>query len=123
MRYKRQEPLRYTFSEPIQGKFIILLDYKNDQSLQETGEGQLDIIDLSPSGLRFTTNLDLHLNKKDFMLEVTFTFMGEELKMIGKVAWKKERVETFEYGLNGVEDDEKEQQVITFLKKIHAKEK
>ena len=40
--------------------------------------------------------------------------------MVGEVVWKKEKVKRFEYGLDAPEDDNKNNQIISFLKKIHG---
>ncbi|WP_162879156.1 PilZ domain-containing protein [Paraliobacillus quinghaiensis] len=123
MRYNRQEPLRYTFAKPIEGDFTIIINDHNDpedQTQHKTGSGRLEVIDLSPGGMRFATELDLPLNEKDFLIEVSFRFVEEDVKMVGNLVWKKEKVKRFEYGLDALEDDNKDNQIMSFLKKIHG---
>ena len=67
MRYNRQEPLRYTFAKPLKGDFTIIIHDPHNQTGQKTGSGKLEVIDLSPGGMRFSTDLDLPLNEKDFL--------------------------------------------------------
>lgn len=120
MRYKRQESLRYTFPKPIKGTFIILLDYQDQDKLHKTDAGELEVIDLSPGGIKFSTHLDLPLKQTDFLVDVSFPLAKEEVNMKGHIVWKKEQVHSFHYGLEGIENEEKEQEIIELLKKLHA---
>ncbi|GEM01074.1 PilZ domain-containing protein [Halolactibacillus halophilus] len=125
MRYKRKEPFRYLFNEPIDGKFAIILNHEDKDKVIRTDPGMLKVIDLSPRGMQFKTKLDIPTSKKEFYVEVTFELDGEMIEMLGKVAWKKNERDCVRYGLEGIEDRKREQQIIervkSLSKKAHAK--
>ncbi|MGM0523401.1 MAG: PilZ domain-containing protein [Bacillota bacterium] len=125
MRYKRKEPFRYLFNEPMDGKFVIILNHEDEDKVTRTDPGMLKIIDLSPRGMQFRTKLDIPTSKKEFYIEVTFELDGEMIEMLGKVAWKKNQPDCVHYGLEGIEDPKREQQIIegvkSLSKKAHAK--
>lgn len=123
MRYKRQESLRYQFPKPIDGTFVIVVDNMKEDKLQRSDTGKLQIIDLSPGGMKIATAFDLPLNKKNFLIEVSCMIGEEEVKMMGTIVWKKKQPRDFCYGIEGIENDEKEQEIINILKKLHINEK
>jgi chorismate mutase len=75
--------------------------------------------------MRFRTKLDIPTSKKEFYIEVIFELDGEMIEMLGKVAWKKNQPDCVQYGLEGIEDPKREQQIIegvkSLSKKAHAK--
>ncbi len=119
MRYRRQESLRYTFPTTLDATFVILLNYDDEAKLHKTHVGELEIIDLSPGGMKFATYLDLPLSNNQFLMEVSFTLANEEIKLTGKIAWKKSRIKDYLYGLEAIDSEEKEQEIIKMLKKLH----
>lgn len=125
MRYKRKEPFRYVFNDPIDGKFVIILNHGDENKVTRTDPGDLKIIDLSPRGMQFKTTLDIPMSTKEFYLEISFVLDGEPIDMLGKVAWKKDQMEYVYYGFEGIEDNARQQiiteRVKTFSKKAHAK--
>ncbi|GEM04346.1 hypothetical protein HMI01_13340 [Halolactibacillus miurensis] len=125
MRYKRKEPFRYLFNEPIDGKFVIILNHEDEDKVTRTDPGRLKIIDLSPKGMQFRTKLDIPTSNKEFYIEVTFELDGETIEMLGQIAWKKNESDGVRYGLEGIEDPKREQQIIegvkSLSKKAHAK--
>ncbi|GAA5417833.1 hypothetical protein Pryu01_02909 [Paraliobacillus ryukyuensis] len=126
MRYKRQELLRFTFGKPITGTFNILIGNKNEEKkLQKSEAGELSIVDISPAGMRFNTKLDLPIANQNFLVEAQFSLANEPITMTGKIVWKKAQVKECQYGLQSIEDEEKEQRIISLLKKqriTHHKE-
>lgn len=118
MHYKRKEAFRYQFLAPIKGRFSILLNNQDQEKLERTIAGELEVIDLSPKGMRFATKLNLPMNKKAFLIEVTFLLEQQEITMLGKITWKKQERDFFYYGLLGFEDDEREQLIIQSVKDI-----
>lgn len=125
MRYKRKEPFRYVFNQPIDGKFVIILNHDDENKVKRTDPGAIKIIDLSPRGMQFKTTLDIPTSTKEFYLEISFLLDGETIDMLGKVAWKKSQVDCIYYGFEGIEDKVR-QQIITervksLSKKAHAK--
>lgn len=125
MRYKRKEPFRYLFNEPVDGKFVIILNHEDEDKVTRTDPGGLMIIDLSPKGMQFRTKLDIPTSNKEFYIEVTFELDGETIEMLGQIAWKKTESDCVRYGLEGIEDSKREQQIIegvkSLSKKAHAK--
>lgn len=107
------------------GKFVIILNHEDEDKVTRTDPGMLKIIDLSPRGMQFRTKLDIPTSKKEFYIEVTFELDGEMIEMLGKVAWKKNQPDCVHYGLEGIEDPKREQQIIegvkSLSKKAHAK--
>ncbi|CQR47220.1 PilZ domain protein [Paraliobacillus sp. PM-2] len=123
MRYRRQESLRYQFPKPINGTFVILIDNIEQDKLHRSDAGNLQIIDLSPGGMKIGTDLDLPLDKKNYLLEISFMLGQEKVKMTGTIVWKKKRISGYYYGIEGLESEEKEQEIIDILKKLHLNEK
>jgi len=107
------------------GKFVIILNHDDEDKVTRTDPGMLKIIDLSPRGVQFRTKLDIPTSEKEFYIEVTFELDGEMIEMLGKVAWKKNEPDCVYYGLEGIEDPKREQQIIegvkSLSKKAHAK--
>ncbi|WP_374723035.1 PilZ domain-containing protein [Peribacillus tepidiphilus] len=94
MLYKRNEPYRYQFPPPIPGHFIIT----NINGLPgQSKKGQIELIDISPRGCKFSSKLDLK-NFQDIKLEVSFQINGHLLHLPGVIVWKKKYIHTFFYG-------------------------
>ncbi|MFB1052143.1 PilZ domain-containing protein [Paraliobacillus sp. JSM ZJ581] len=123
MRYRRQESLRYQFPKPINGTFVIVVDNMKEDKLQRSDAGKLQVIDLSPGGMKIVTALDLPLNKKNFLLEVSFNIEQMDIKMMGTIVWKKQQANDYCYGVEGIENEEKEQEIIDILKSLHLNDK
>ncbi|PXW88973.1 PilZ domain-containing protein [Streptohalobacillus salinus] len=116
MRYKRKEPFRYQFLEPVDGAFVILLNHEDTEKIKRTDSGAMKIIDISPKGMRFKSKLNLPTHKKEFLIEATFSLEGTTLTMLGKIAWKKEENDYYHYGIEGFEDAEREQGITHAVK-------
>ncbi len=115
MQYKRDESFRYIFNSPIEGTIKILLE-KNGELFQ-TKTATITLLDLSPGGLKFQTNLDLPIERKDFSLEIHFSLVQDmDLMMLGKIVWKKIQASHYLYGFEAFEDKQTEDAVITGLK-------
>ena len=110
-RFKRDEPLRYEFAQPLDVNFYISrLRGKDFQSSR--GKGTL--LNISPGGLRLEATLDL---PKDTDVEITFELdiAGHTIKPIGFVVWKEKKYDRFIYGIDFSSDDFK-QDIIQALK-------
>lgn len=118
MIYRRNEGFRYTFNEPIDCSFkIIKIDHKQISS--EFGHG--NIIDISPSGLKFITTLDLSPSRKEVEVEIHFSIDGVPFVMPGVIIWQKKGYHNdFSYGVKLEASHEVADQIIEQLK-IHAR--
>ncbi|RSK29020.1 PilZ domain-containing protein [Bacillus sp. HMF5848] len=95
MIYRRNEPYRYVFDNPIYTAYHITKI--NDQTVQSSkGEGY--IIDISSGGVKLETALDIPLHKT---IEIFFTFTVGSKELVAKAVflWKKKHVNVFRYGL------------------------
>ncbi|WP_409294560.1 PilZ domain-containing protein [Peribacillus sp. SCS-26] len=88
MQYKREEPFRFSLQTPVPGTFTI--------SRNSSKKGKLDIVDISPNGLKFQTDLDLP--DKDLELTVSFQLNESMLVMHGTTVWKKRHFGKYLYG-------------------------
>lgn len=114
MLYRRDEPFRFAFGNPIEGTFKIL---KIDDMSGNSKEGPALILDLSPNGIRLTSSLDLPIDKKKIIMEVLFILNEKTISIIGQPKWKKQvGVSSFNYGLVGLENEETKKEIINELK-------
>lgn len=110
-RFKRDEPLRYEFAQPLDVSFYISrLRGKGSQS--SLGKGV--ILNISPGGLRLDTSLDL---PKGDEVEITFELdiASHTLKPIGSIVWKEKKYDRYLYGVDFI-SDEFNQDIIRALK-------
>lgn len=113
MRYKREEAFRFQFRKPLQATVKILeIDGKKVNNSAET----VEIMDVSPHGLRFKTVLNLSVPARHYLLEILFTIEDRTIQIIGHPVWKKTEGSAFSYGLNGIEDDNTKKEMIQALK-------
>lgn len=114
MRYKREEYFRYNFGEPIPALFKI---EKIDGHSVESSYGEADIRDLSPGGLKIATMLKIHdIKRKDIQISARFKLNDEELTIQGIIVWSKDGVNTVEYGIEFVPDQNVAESLIKQLK-------
>lgn len=120
MLYKRDEPFRFSFGSPIEGTFKIL---KINDISGHSKDGKALIMDLSPNGIKLTSPLDLPIDKKKFLLEVSFILNEEVITMIVEPKWKKRAPHSsFSYGLVGFDDEETKKVIIEELKEYARKQ-
>ncbi|WP_156288907.1 PilZ domain-containing protein [Oceanobacillus salinisoli] len=111
MRYKRDEPFRYTFGIPIPASFKIL---KIENKMIDSSKGEAKIIDVSPEGAKL--NSELELPSKPVQITITFKLNGKEFNVIGNVMWKKPVGVTFDYGIQLEIDEDHRRELIEHLK-------
>ncbi|WP_163969386.1 PilZ domain-containing protein [Oceanobacillus halotolerans] len=115
MRSKREEAFRYTFGRPLPAFFKIT---KIDDDLVTTAEGNAEIIDISPSGLKIHSQLTIpDTDQKTIEISIRFTLNDEELNYHGIIVWK-DRLN--HYGIDLLTDEEEQQNLIEQLK-IYSK--
>lgn len=114
MLFRREEPFRFTFGDPIKGVFRIL---QIDGISGHTKESPVLILDLSPNGIKFSSHIDLPIEKKHFLMEVTFVLNEKSISMLAETKWKKPVANTtFIYGLVGLDNIETKKEIIEELK-------
>lgn len=118
MRFKRQEPFRYQFGQPIPCKFRIT---RIGERQVETDKGAAEIHDISPRGIRMETSLNLPIDsaKGEIEVELQFTIVDQPMNVRGVVIWKKTYVNEFQYGLS-LEISKQEEMLLIGEIKRHA---
>ncbi|ELK48880.1 PilZ domain-containing protein [Halobacillus sp. ACCC02827] len=114
MRYRRQDPLRYIFPNPIGARFKIIQvgDRPVDSSF-----GKAVIHDLSTGGLKMATDIKIPLHKEiDVFLQLEFE--GTSLSFTADVVWMKPYMKEYLYGLDFKGDQKSE--IVQALKKWKA---
>ncbi|WP_332650923.1 PilZ domain-containing protein [Lysinibacillus sp. 54212] len=98
MIFKRQEGFRFSFGEPLEAKFVILIDGK-PFDLERTSN-TCKILDISPRGMKISSEVDLneHINKM-LQLEICFTLDVTEIKCVGEIVWSKPFGSCTHYGV------------------------
>ena len=116
MRYKREDSFRYAFDKPLEALFRI---ERVDGDEVTTSMGKAQIIDISPTGLKLNTDLEIpQTEQKDIELSISFTLNGESFEVTGEVVWKKEAV-GFDYGIDLSISEEESESLVEAVKK-HA---
>ena len=97
--FKRTEGFRFTFNEPLNAYFVILINGKPENI--ERKKYQCEIIDISPRGMKIYSNKDIgeRYNQKMVQIEVQFILDEVLIKAIGEIVWKKDFSQNFQYGL------------------------
>ncbi|WP_079479311.1 PilZ domain-containing protein [Halobacillus salinus] len=110
MRYRRHETLRYRFDEPVEAKYRIV---KVGGRTIQSSLGNAHIIDLSPGGMKLSTDMNISLEKKvQFFVQTTLA--GKEIEVTANGVWCKKVHGNYHYGLDFLEDYD--QDVVTALK-------
>lgn len=116
MKYRREEILRYEFTETVMCDFKIISSLSEESNFHE---GR--VVDLSPSGLKLFSPLDIPTEKKTIFY-VEFTINVEPIKFSAELIWKRNVGNGFHYGLKQQGTTEDMQLLINELK-LYAKNK
>ncbi|MCA0984100.1 PilZ domain-containing protein [Halobacillus yeomjeoni] len=116
MRYRRKETLRYTFGDPRPANFKIT---KIDSRTVSTSMGKAEVLDISPGGMKLSTEVNVPLTMKVQLLVQT-TIADIPLTFTADVMWSKEVDGFYHYGLQFIEDQG--ETVIQALKKYRKQE-
>ncbi|RLQ97089.1 PilZ domain-containing protein [Falsibacillus albus] len=119
MQFKRKEPFRYSFTSPIQGSFRLFIE--KDKELIETKEGNMEIIDLSPKGIKFRSKLNIPVERTDLHLHITFVINEKAIEFVGKLKWKRQSATDFIYGVSSFGDDNLAEDIVRELKSFSKK--
>lgn len=118
MRYKRKEPFRYIFDEPLDAGLEIL---QTDTDGNKKSSGKAEILNISVHGLRIKTDMSLTVADNDiFNLEIGFKLNNQTIKVHGMAVWKKDRGRLSEYGVD-LDTDEAERKRLVEQLKVYAK--
>lgn len=121
MKYKREEYFRFTFGEPLQAQFKIK---KINNEIVKSSKGKAEIIDLSPAGLKFSSELRIDEAKRNNIeVIINFKLNDLDLSIKGVIVWVKEKYDMFEYGIEFLPDQEIAGNLIEELKEFAKKEK
>jgi hypothetical protein len=123
MRFKRQEAFRYEFGQPIPCSFRIV---RIGEKEVESDKGKAEIYDISPKGMKIGTSLNIPLEKKVIILEVSFTLNKTELIFHGRLVWQRRFANDYFYGVNLILSLSEETKLINELKQyvaLHYKNK
>lgn len=96
---QRKEHFRFSFIEPIEAVFrIIRISDQVENSPFKSSAGKIEIVNISPGGLKIRTVYDIPINKPIF-LEFNFTIHKYVFTLVGKVAWREKADGLFYYGI------------------------
>lgn len=113
MKYKRNEPFRYEFGMPVRVNFYIS---RINGKTTASSEGEGVVLDISPSGLRMQSSLDIPSNQ-EVELTMHMTIGSREIVLIGNIVWQKKVYPTYQYGVEMI-SDAFEEQIIFALKEF-----
>ncbi len=113
MRYKREEGFRYAFEVPLEATFQIIKI--NDEHI-ESKTGKAFIYDISPRGLKLSTELDLYYKKNQIEVRTTFTLQSEHT-VTGEIVCQDENYrEGYFYGIDLHISDDSSSSIVHELK-------
>lgn len=121
MIFKRKEGFRFSFGEPIEAGFVVMIDGKPVGA----GESRLacKVLDVSPRGMKIMTEVDLsnYINRI-LQLEVSFILDNVEIRGIGEIVWSKKFGSGYQYGIVFYNQPGVESLIISELKARRRKE-
>ncbi|PKG22196.1 PilZ domain-containing protein [Niallia nealsonii] len=112
MKYKREEPFRYSFPDPIDGE--LTLKKLDDETTFNIGKAT--IRDISPNGIKFASHLDLPVNDDRILFYITFSIKNKKISIPGNITWKKKQLNQYIYGYQAQNAQEKQEEIIEELK-------
>ncbi|MBU8906284.1 PilZ domain-containing protein [Desertibacillus haloalkaliphilus] len=119
MLYKREETFRYEFQPPLTCTFNII---KINGEEIESNQGQGKIQDISPSGLKLMSMLDLQVTRNEIDVEVYFTMLSDWV-VRGRVVWQKvANMNEYYYGIDLSTDIGESEDMINGLKEYIRQE-
>ena len=120
MQYKRNEYFRYTFGEPSEASFRLIMQ-KEKEEAELSKKGKCYIVDISPNGVRILSDLlmDIKQLKK---IELSFVLDEKPITIIGDLIWSQKKVSGYEYGVQFNGNQETEQLIVNELKARRKKE-
>ena len=112
MLYKRHEYFRHSFGTPLNATFRIVIG----EGANESNPGDCLLLDISPGGTKIATDFDLPTENGPVTVRLHFTLFETPIDVEGTIAWKKQSVDGFQYGIDFVEDPSMEKLIVDDLK-------
>jgi hypothetical protein len=112
MLYKRHEYFRHSFGTPLNATFRIVIE----EGANESNPGDCLLLDISPGGTKIATDFDLPSEKEPVTVRLHFTLFETPIDVEGVIAWKKQSVGGFQYGIDFVEDPSISKMIVDELK-------
>ena len=97
MYYKRNEPFRYTFGQPVQA-LIETMEKEEEDVLTSNRQWEALLLDISPNGMKVSSSTNINLSE-DPQVRITFKLNETQFEINGAISWKKARGHNFEYGI------------------------
>ncbi|WP_227397194.1 PilZ domain-containing protein [Jeotgalibacillus aurantiacus] len=116
MRYNRKDSFRFTFKTPIKAAFSI---YELNGKEVHSHAGTALMHDLSPSGTKISTNLNLPVDKdSDYPVKIHLQFMLNQsvYEIKAEIIWKKIYFDDYFYGVHFYAGDDIKEEIIQQLK-------
>jgi hypothetical protein len=114
MRFKRQEPFRYQFGQPLACSLRVAgIDGKQEE------EHSAYIHDLSPHGMKLETLQRIADEHDKTTVEIAFSINNAPFRFFGKIVWEKPFGRTYYYGVRLLVSAEEEEMLIREIKR-HA---
>lgn len=113
MRFKREEAFRFQFQKPLQGSIKLI---KENGAAANSESSRIEIMDVSPNGIKFHSPINFAIHEKKYLLEITFELENRLLHILGEPVWKKPSGSQFTYGFNGLDNKSTKQEIIEALK-------
>lgn len=117
MLYNRKEAFRHTFNNPIPGTFQLIVEGEKEDEIEFSNKGVCSIVDLSPSGIRIYSKLDIPKRPGyPIHLAIEVLLTDKPLKLVGNLVWKKAYMDGHQYGIDLKTDEKIEFRIIGELK-------
>lgn len=117
MLYNRKEAFRHTFNNPIPATFQLIVEGEKEDEIEFSNKGVCSIVDLSPSGIRIYSKLDIPKRPGyPIHLAIEVLLTDKPLKLVGNLVWKKAYMDGHQYGIDLKTDEKIEFRIIGELK-------
>ncbi|WP_203245968.1 PilZ domain-containing protein [Sporosarcina beigongshangi] len=113
MLYKRHEYFRYTFGQPLEGEFRIVVE---DKQGRESSPGHCQLVDISPGGAKLFAKFNIPVENGTVHLRIKFKLLEETREVSGVIVWRKPFKDGYLYGYDFDEDAELENIIVEELK-------
>lgn len=115
LEYRRKESFRHVLIHEVPVTYSVKKD-----GMRAYRKGQ--IIDISPSGLKMFTEVDLSSNNEMNDLDLSFTLFSKQINVKGDIRWKKAFGDGYYYGIDMDNVEEHQELIISELKLRRKKE-
>jgi hypothetical protein len=119
MLYKRTEYFRYTFGEPLEAEFRIVVEHGKDA---ESSPGECHLMDISPGGAKLFAKFDIPIERESIRLHIKFTLYEKLIDLQGVIVWKKPYSGGYMYGYDFDKNPTIEQLIVEELKLLRRSE-